>query len=109
LDPASLLWDLRFFARSPSDRWYASLFDGGKRKTTGEVTPQYSIIKDEGVARIDRLMPNARIIFLMRNPIDKVYAAAVWRLHIVIARNLIKGQTLEATTEHQLFEGFDNP
>jgi hypothetical protein len=109
LDPSGLLWDLRFFARSPSDRWYASLFDGGKGKTTGEVTPQYSIIEDEGVARIHRLMPNARIIFLMRNPIERMYAASVWRLHLLISRNLIQGQTLEATTERQLFEGFDDP
>lgn len=109
LDPGNLLWDLRFFARSPSDRWYASLFDDGKGKTTGEVTPQYSIVENEGVARIHHLMPNARIILLMRNPIERVYAASVWRLHLLIARGLLKGQTLETTSEHQLFEGFDNP
>lgn len=109
LDPQALWWDLRFFARSPSDRWYASLFEGGKGKTTGEVTPQYSILEEEGVARIHSLMPNARIIFLMRNPIERVYAASIWRLHMLIARNLVEGQTVEAATEEQLFEGFDHP
>jgi hypothetical protein len=109
LDPSGLLWDLRFFARSPSDRWYASLFDGGKGKATGEVTPQYSIVEDEGVAHIHNLMPHAKIFFLMRNPIERMYAASVWRLHLLIARGVIKGQSLEAITEPQLFEGFDNP
>ena len=108
-DPQGLLWDLRFFARSPSDRWYVSLFKGGKGKTTGEITPQYSILEEEGIARIHSLMPNARIIFLMRNPIERVYAASVWRLHMLIARNLLKVQTVEAATEEQLFEGFDHP
>ena len=36
-----------------------------------------------------------------------VYSAAVWRLHLLIARDLIKGQTLEAITKHQPFEGLD--
>jgi hypothetical protein len=109
LDPKALLWDLRFFARSPSDRWYASLFRGGKGKTTGEVTPQYSILEEEGVARIQSLMPDARILFLIRNPIERAYAASVWRLHMLIARDLLKGQTVEAATEAQLLEGFDHP
>jgi hypothetical protein len=77
--------------------------------TKGEITPQYSILDEEGVARIHSLMPNARILFLMRNPIERVYAASVWRLHMLIARNLLKGQTVEAATEEQLFEGFDYP
>ncbi len=108
-DRQGFLWDLRFFACSPSDRWYASLFRGGKGKTRGEITPQYSILEEEGVARIHSLMPNARILFLMRNPIERVYAASVWRLHMLIARNLLEGQTVEAATDEQLFEGFDHP
>jgi len=109
LDPKALLWDLRFFGRSPSDRWYASLFREGKGKMTGEITPQYSILEEEGVARIHSLMPNARILFLMRNPIERAYAASVWRLHMLIARELLKGQTVEAATKEQLWEGFDHP
>ena len=105
----ALLWDLRFFARSPSDEWYASLFRSGTGKTTGEVTPQYSILEEESIARIHSLMPNARILFLMRNPIERAYAASVWRFHMLIARDLLKGQTVEAVTEEQLFEGFDHP
>ena len=109
LDPQSLLWDLRFFGRSPSDKWYSSLFKGAKGETKGEITPQYSILEEEGIARIHSLMPNARIIFLMRNPIERAYAASVWRLHMLIARNLLKGQTVEAATQAQLLEGFDHP
>jgi hypothetical protein len=107
-DRQGLLWDLRFFGRSPSDRWYASLFEGGKGKTKGEITPQYSILEEEGVARIRSLMPDAKILFLMRNPIERAYAASVWRLHILIARSLLKGQTVEEATEGQIFEGFDH-
>src|SRR5215204_3670331 len=108
-DPKALMWDLRFFGRSPSDRWYASLFRGAKGKTKGEITPQYSLLGEEGVARIHGLMPHARIFFIMRNPIERAYAASVWRLHMLIARDLLKGQTVEGATEEQLYEGFDHP
>jgi len=108
-DPKAFLWDLRFFARSPSDRWYVSLFREGKGKTTGEITPQYSILPEEGVARIRSLMPDTRILFLMRNPIERAYAASVWRLHMLIARGLLKGQTVEEASEEQLREGFEHP
>ena len=59
LDPGSLLWDLRCFVRSPFDRCYASLLDAGKRKVTGEVTPQYLTVEDSDVAHIQRLLSNA--------------------------------------------------
>jgi len=108
-DPRSALWDFRFFARSPSERWYASLFEQGRGKITGEVTPQYSILEEEVISRIHNLMPQAKIIFLMRNPIERAFAASVWRLHLLMARNLIRGQTFEAATNEQLFEGFDHP
>jgi hypothetical protein len=108
-DPRGLMWDIRFFGRSPSDPWYASLFRGAKGKTKGEVTPQYSILGEDDVARIHSLMPHARIMFLMRNPIERAYAASVWRLHMLVARNLLEGQTVEGATEEQLYEGFGHP
>jgi hypothetical protein len=33
----------------------------------------------------------------------------VWRFHLLIARNVVKGQTVEEITQAQLFEGFDDP
>src|SRR5215210_7377067 len=54
------LWDLRFFGRSPSDKWYASLFGQGQGKITGEITPEYAILDEEVVAHIHALMPNAK-------------------------------------------------
>jgi Sulfotransferase family len=108
-DPRIAWWDFRFFARSPSDRWYASLFEQAKGRVSGEITPQYSILDEATVAHIYKLMPSAKIIFLMRNPIERVYAASVWRLHLLIARNIVRGQTVAAATDAQLSDGFDHP
>jgi len=68
---AQLLWDVRFFLGRYDDRWYATLFRPGTGKVCGEITPAYSILDREDVEPIARLQPNLKIIFIMRNPIDR--------------------------------------
>ena len=101
-DPETVRWALRFFARPPSDRWYASLFEQGRGKTTGEATPDYSILEEGMVARIHELMPYVKVIFFMRNPIERPYSSAVMQL-----RNL-KGmrREVEETALQKFFESF---
>ncbi len=101
-DPQTALWDFRFFMRSPSDRWYASLFEQEPGKITGEITPDYSILEEEVVAHIHKLMPNTKVIFLMRNPMERTYSATVRHLRL-------KDQRTEAITDEQLFEGSNRP
>ena len=64
-----LAWDLRYFFGRPDDEWYASLFEQGRGKITGETTPDYSILDREMVAHVHDLMPRAKIVFMVRNPI----------------------------------------
>jgi hypothetical protein len=104
-DLETALWDFKFFVRSPSDRWYASLFEQGQGKITGEVTPDYSRLEDGVVAHIRELMPNAKIIFFMRNPIERVYSSTAKHLEDL----KLMGQKVEATTDEQLFEVSNNP
>ncbi len=85
-DLQNALWDFRFFGRSPSDRWYASLFEQAKGRVAGEITPEYSILEEEVVARIHGLMPDAKILFLMRNPIERDYSGVVKHLRYVGAQ-----------------------
>jgi len=89
-DPQSAMWDLRFFARSPSAKWYASLFQQAKGRVAGEITPEYSILDEEVVAHIHDLMPNAKIILLMRNPIERDYSGVV--RHLRDARKMGKAE-----------------
>ena len=79
-DPETAAWAFRFLARPPSDEWYASLFEQGRGRVTGEATPEYAILEEGSVAHIRELMPNARIIFFMRNPIERLYSSALMRL-----------------------------
>jgi hypothetical protein len=73
---AGARWDLRYFFGRTSDNWYLSLFDPGHGKMTGEITPAYSTLDDEAVAHISRLVPAARIILFLRNPIERSWSHA---------------------------------
>ncbi len=70
-------WDLRYFFMPPNDEWYASLFKQGRGKITGEATPDYSVLGKKVVAHVHELMPETKIIFLMRNPIERAWSQAL--------------------------------
>jgi hypothetical protein len=72
-----LAWDLRYFLMKPNDEWYASLFEQGRGKITGETTPDYSILGRKHVAHVHEIMPEAKIIFMMRNPVERAWSQAL--------------------------------
>ena len=99
-EPGTASWALKFLARPPSDAWYASLFEQGRGRVSGEATPEYAILEEGAIAHVHGLMPNARIIFFMRNPIERLYSSALMRL-----RHLEEmGRRTEA--DDAFFEGF---
>ncbi len=57
-----------------SDSAYLSLFDSAKR-ITGDVTPAYAILPDAEVENMARLLPHAKIVFIIRNPIDRNWSS----------------------------------
>ncbi len=73
-DWKQIRWDLRYFFGRVNDNWYASLFKDGKDRVRGEITPAYSILNGEDVEYISGLIPNLKIIFIMRNPIARAWS-----------------------------------
>jgi Sulfotransferase family len=74
---ADLRWSVRYFLSQPNDDWYLSLFAPGRGRVTGEITPAYSVLDAATVARVQRLLPDARIIFLLRNPVERAWSHAL--------------------------------
>ncbi|QIN84202.1 hypothetical protein GBA63_17250 [Rubrobacter tropicus] len=72
-----LRWNLRYYMRPYDDRWYSQVFEPKKAKVSGEITPAYSVLKKEKVAHVHDLMPNTKLIFFMRNPIERVWSQTV--------------------------------
>jgi hypothetical protein len=66
----------RTYMRGPvDDAWYASLFaDRDGKRFAGEATPEYAIIGQDGYRRLARLSPDARLLFIMRNPVTRAWS-----------------------------------
>ena len=93
-----LLWDLNFYMRPYNDEWYASVFEGKGEKVAGEITPAYSTLGREKVARIHELMPRTKVIFFMRNPIERVWS------QIVMSFDKKEKGSAASASEEQLLE-----
>jgi hypothetical protein len=76
----SLRWHLRYYLGERNDEWYASLFSPAGTRKAGEVTPAYSILDSDTVRHIRNLVPEARIIFIMRDPLHRAWSSAINRL-----------------------------
>ena len=54
--------------------WYKNLFAGaGDRKAVGEATPAY-LTSPEAHTRMAALVPEARLVVILRNPVDRAYS-----------------------------------
>ncbi len=64
-------------------RWYSLQFLEGQGKVKGEITPDYSTLSRERVGEIKRHLPDAKIILLIRNPIDRAWSGLrySWQRH----------------------------
>jgi hypothetical protein len=56
--------------------WYRSVF-ASEARCAGEITPAYALLPDAVVAEIRRAFPDVRLIFLMRNPLDRAWSSAL--------------------------------
>ena len=68
-------WYRAYMRRPIDDAWYASLFDHRAGAImAGEATPEYAILGEEGFRHIKRLAPEARAIFVLRNPLSQAWS-----------------------------------
>ena len=67
-------WNHRYYTGTYSDNWYLSLFKDRKNSVKGEITPSYSILTQSDIYQIKHLLPNLKIILILRNPIDRAWS-----------------------------------
>ncbi|MGI9388697.1 MAG: sulfotransferase [Boseongicola sp.] len=46
----------------------------GQAKVVGEMTPAYALLSEERLVRIARMAPDVRILYLMREPVDRLWS-----------------------------------
>ncbi|MBE9139379.1 sulfotransferase [Nodosilinea sp. LEGE 07088] len=80
-DPSleNLRWYFRYYLGRHDDEWYLSLLDREVELISGEITPAYSMLDESDVADVYNMLPHAKVIFLLRNPIDRAWSAIRYR------------------------------
>jgi hypothetical protein len=74
-DPAKLDLMRKYVLAQPKDfAWYCSLFEPAGERLTGDMTPAYSTLPPAVVGKIRELLPDCRVIFIMRNPIERAWS-----------------------------------
>lgn len=73
-DWTALRWELRYYFGTYDDQWYLSLFEDGGNAVRGEITPSYSILDAGDIARVRMLLPDLKVIYLLRNPVDRAWS-----------------------------------
>lgn len=97
-------WQYAFMDRGLSDKHlgqYARLFRGNL--PSGDITPAYATLQCETVTRIAEAFPQLKIIYVMRNPVDRLWSAT--KMHYLDH----KGFSKEQLTEAHILAHFDKP
>lgn len=82
---------------------YSRYFADGRGKIKGEITPAYSILPPRRIRYIRAVMPDVKLIFLMRNPIERAWSHAV--MDLVTNRNA----KFEDVSENDFVSHFHSP
>ncbi|MGA7275735.1 MAG: sulfotransferase, partial [Candidatus Udaeobacter sp.] len=53
---------------------YAKLFEPKASLLSGDISPNYSTLSNEVIRRVVRYFPNLKVIFLARDPVDRVWS-----------------------------------
>jgi len=59
---------------------YTSHFKAGSKKVKGEITPSYCFIDLSRISFIKKIMPELKLIFIMRNPVERAWSQALMNL-----------------------------
>jgi hypothetical protein len=75
-DLSDFWWWWRWIFGYYKDDWYKNLFaDIGDSKICGEITPAYAVLELEDIAKIHKINPLAKLIYMIRNPIERDWSA----------------------------------
>jgi len=69
-----LAWAVRCCLAPRDDDWYESLFPSAPGRICGEICPGYARLDAARVAGIRERAPRLKVIYLLRNPIDRAWS-----------------------------------
>jgi len=70
-------WDLKYEAGIAA---YKALFSPSVRTVEGDITPAYALLDRERIKQAHEHFPKLKLIYILRNPIDRAWSAALMAL-----------------------------
>jgi len=83
-----------------TDEWYEHIFSRADGKVKGEFTPAYCAIGDRGVAHVRKIMPDVKLIYMVRDPYDRAMSS----LRMLLERDRARKPTMEQLVEKPIFK-----
>ena len=80
--PSELRWWADYFLRDTDDEWYLRRFAPAGRGVTGDITPGYALVDEATVEHARELVPDAKIIYFLRHPVERAWSNAVMQLQL---------------------------
>lgn len=68
--------------------WYLSRFNCDKNSLRGEITPGYSVIEKGRIKFIRRIMPDVKLVLLLRDPRERAWSSARYHFGKQMKRDL---------------------
>ena len=81
-----------------TDEWYEHIFSRAKGKVKGEFTPAYCAIGNRGISHVRKLMPDVKLIYMIRDPYDRAMSS----LRMLLERDRVRKPTMEQLVETPL-------
>ena len=83
--------ELHFFDWRMDDHgldWYLEHFRQPEpaKPFAGEISPGYVTLNRQSVARVQRLLPNAKILLVVRNPVERAWSGAMYEMGTMLGR-----------------------
>ena len=75
-DSENRFWWFKYMFGVPTDSWYQSLFCPKPHQVSGDITPHYGTLNQQYISNIQRLLPDLKVIYLLRNPIERIWSYA---------------------------------
>lgn len=87
---------------------YQSLFDGARDEIAiGEASPNYLFLHEKAVPQIQKHVPDAKLIAVLRNPVDRAYSDYLMHVREVIGNQKSLAEQVRSSPEssHTLLKG----
>ena len=96
-----LTWYLKYFLHPfPGLNWYRSLFQPAGKRVSGEVSPFYSTLGTEEVKQVRDANPQLKIVYLLRNPLERMWS------HARMSLMSLQKRTFQETSEDEFIDFF---